>query len=100
MFDIEREEKDKLGETIKLVLYPDTNDNWRIQAVPLNEFSYSNRLPLPEEWRGLRDEELSAKSGIEKCVFVHASGFIGGNQTYEGALAMARRTLQMAGLIQ
>ena len=46
------------------------------------------------EWRGVRDEELSKLSGIPGCIFVHASGFIGGNETYEGALEMARRTLQ------
>ncbi len=28
------------------------------------------------------------------CVFVHASGFIGGNATREGVLAMARRALK------
>lgn len=52
------------------------------------------RLSLLEEWRGVRDEELSSKSGIPGCVFVHASGFIGGNETYKGALEMARRTLK------
>ena len=49
------------------------------------------RLSLPEEWRGLRDEELSVKSGIPNCIFVHATGFIGGNKTKEGALQMAKR---------
>ena len=53
------------------------------------------RRSLPECWRGLRDEVLSQKSGIDGCVFVHASGFIGGNRTYEGALLMARHALQM-----
>ena len=52
------------------------------------------RLSLLEEWRGIRDDELSTLSGIPGCIFVHASGFIGGNQTYEGVLEMARRTLQ------
>lgn len=33
-------------------------------------------------------------SGIKGCIFVHASGFIGGNETREGALEMARKTLQ------
>ena len=28
------------------------------------------------------------------CVFVHASGFIGGNATREGVLEMARRALK------
>lgn len=54
------------------------------------------RLSLPEEWRGVRDEALSELSGIKGCIFVHAGGFIGGNKTQEGALEMARRTLQAA----
>lgn len=54
------------------------------------------RLSLLEEWRGIRDEALSKLSGIEGCVFVHAGGFIGGNKSQEGALEMARRTLQAA----
>ncbi|KAJ8358948.1 hypothetical protein SKAU_G00154730 [Synaphobranchus kaupii] len=53
-------------------------------------------LSLLEEWRGVRDEALSTLSGIPGCVFVHASGFIGGNRTQQGALEMARRTLQAA----
>ena len=52
------------------------------------------RLSLLEEWRGVRDEQLSSLSGIKGCIFVHASGFIGGNETREGALEMARKTLQ------
>lgn len=56
----------------------------------------SSRLPLLEEWRGVRDEALSELSGIKGCIFVHAGGFIGGNKSMEGALEMARRTLQAA----
>lgn len=56
-----------------------------------------HRLPLPEAWRGLRDEALSELAGIPGCVFVHASGFIGGNRTREGALEMARRALELGG---
>ena len=57
--------------------------------------SFNNRLSLPKEWQGLRDEELSAKSGIPGCIFIHASGFIGGNATYDGVLTMARRALEI-----
>lgn len=32
---------------------------------------------------------MSRVSGIDGCIFVHASGFIGGANSYEGALAMA-----------
>ncbi|TFK57282.1 metal-dependent protein hydrolase [Heliocybe sulcata] len=78
------------------VVYPDeTAGNWRIQAVPVSPESFESRKALPEPWRGFRDDELSKVSGIEGGIFVHASGFIGGNQTREGALALARKALQM-----
>lgn len=43
----------------------------------------------------MRDDELTQLSGIPGCVFVHASGFIGGNKTYDGALEMAQKSLQL-----
>ena len=66
-----------------------------MQAVGLPG-SFESRKALPAEWRGLRDEKLSEVSGIQGCVFVHASGFIGGNQSYDGAVAMAKKALTMA----
>lgn len=90
-------EKELQVETpIKFVLYPDQNGQWRIQCVPAGLNTFQNRLSLLEEWRGVRDEALSELSGIKECIFVHASGFIGGNKTQDGALEMARRTLQAA----
>lgn len=56
---------------------------------------FENRKALPEQWRGLRDEELSKAAEIPGCVFVHMSGFIGGNLSYEGALSMARTALTL-----
>lgn len=58
--------------------------------------NFGSRKPLPVSWRGLEGDELSAVAGIPGCVFVHMSGFIGGNKTYEGALAMARASLHSA----
>ncbi|MBW0486894.1 hypothetical protein O181_026609 [Austropuccinia psidii MF-1] len=53
------------------VLYPDESQKWRIQAIP--------KIP----------------GGFEsRCIFVHASGFIGGNETFEGAVKMVQRALQ------
>lgn len=57
---------------------------------------FFHRLSLLVEWRGMRDEALSKISGIPGCIFVHASGFIGGNNTMDGALEMARKTLKQA----
>ncbi|CAH1268595.1 C12orf10 [Branchiostoma lanceolatum] len=93
LFDLEKDMK--VDPSIKYVLYADQGGNWRVQCVPVATQSFESRLALPEEWRGVRDEELSKLSGIPGCVFVHASGFIGGNKTREGALLMAQRALQM-----
>lgn len=80
---------------IKYVLYPDSGKKWRVQCVPVTPGSFVSRKPLPEVWRGIRNEALSELSGIPGCVFVHAGGFIGGNETYEGALKMASTALTM-----
>jgi len=91
LFDLEEEQE--LGEVILYALFGDTNGSWRVQCVSKKGGSFENRLSLPEQWRGLRDEELSKASGVPGCVFVHMSGFIGGNLNKEGALKMARIAL-------
>ncbi|EDO41185.1 predicted protein [Nematostella vectensis] len=76
-------------------LNPKWNDkNMDEECVSVRPQSFENRLGLLEEWRGIRDDALSKLSGIQGCIFVHATGFIGGNQTRKGALEMARKTLQ------
>nr|CAB3447543.1 unnamed protein product [Digitaria exilis] len=70
------------------------SQSWRVQAVAVAPDRFESRKALPEKWRGMRDDELSAETGIPGCVFVHMSGFIGGNKTYEGALEMARVALK------
>ncbi|KAE8393923.1 metal-dependent protein hydrolase [Aspergillus alliaceus] len=90
------------------VLYPESateGSKWRVQCVSVNESSFVSRNPLPESWRGVRDADLDGvmtaeaeKTGKPKipegAVFVHASGFIGGHKTKEGAYAMAVRALE------
>lgn len=71
----------------------DRSENWRIQAVSVSPERFESRKALPLSWRGLEKEKLSEESSIPGCVFVHMSGFIGANRTYEGALAMARASL-------
>ncbi|XP_050408759.1 MYG1 exonuclease isoform X1 [Patella vulgata] len=89
------EEELNIDPLIKYVLFADLSGQWRIQCVPLRLGTFDNRLTLPEEWLGLRGEELSEKTSIPGCVFVHANGFIGGANSYEGVLEMARKSLQL-----
>ncbi|KAK8944566.1 hypothetical protein KSP39_PZI008314 [Platanthera zijinensis] len=90
----ELEEELKIEPPIKYVLYQDDRSkSWRVQAVAVSPDKFESRRALPLPWRGLRDEELSTENKIPGCIFVHMSGFIGGNHTYEGALAMAKAAL-------
>ncbi|XP_075485504.1 uncharacterized protein LOC142525197 isoform X2 [Primulina tabacum] len=92
----ELEEEEKIDPSLKYVLYQDDRSkHWRVQAVAIAPDRFESRKALPVQWRGLRDDELSKESEIPGCVFVHMSGFIGGNQTYEGALAMAKSALKL-----
>ena len=92
----ELEKQHKLDKLVKFVLYTDQGGMWRVQAVTVEGTLFENRLGLPEEWRGVRDEDLEKLTNIKGCRFVHAAGFIGGNTFYEGALEMARVALQQS----
>ena len=94
MFELE-EENNLSGESssIVYVIYTDQSGMWRIQCVPQDPKSFENRLSLPEAWRGVRDSALDEVTKIPGCTFVHAGGFIGGNKTREGVLAMAEAAL-------
>ncbi|XP_031574301.1 UPF0160 protein MYG1, mitochondrial-like [Actinia tenebrosa] len=94
LFELEKHLEVK--KPIKFVIYPDNSEKWRVQCVPVRSQSFENRLSLLEEWRGIRDDELSKLSGIPGCVFVHANGFIGGNDTREGVLEMIRKTSEQS----
>jgi uncharacterized UPF0160 family protein len=87
LYDLEKEHS--IDTLIKFVLYTDQSGMWRIQAVTVEGQSFVNRLSLPEEWRGVRDQDLEALTKIPGSRFVHAAGFIGGNSTFEGAKQMA-----------
>lgn len=108
LYTSENESGGKEEDKVYYVLYPENateEAKWRVQCVPVSEGSFESRKPLPESWRGVRDQDLDGvmseeakkdgKEGIpEGAVFVHASGFIGGHKSKEGAFAMASRALE------
>lgn len=93
--EAEASQNNNQANMIKYVLYPRKDGCWSVQAVSVTEQSFKSRKPLPSNWRGLRDEELSSVVGIPDCVFVHSTGFIGVHKNYQGALSMARKALKM-----
>ena len=56
--------------------------------------SFKSRRPLPEPWRGLRDQELSKVSGISSGIFVHRSGFLGVWETEEAIMQVINLVLE------
>ncbi|KAK6457888.1 metal-dependent protein hydrolase [Scheffersomyces xylosifermentans] len=78
---------------IKFVLFKDSSEKWRVSTVSVTASSFEFRLGLPEELRGLRDDELSKKSGVDGCIFIHAAGFIGGANSKDAVLQLARLSL-------
>lgn len=90
LYDIERE-NEAVGQ-ILYVLFADSNTAYRVMCVSEEDASFTNRKSLL--WKGLRDDELSAASGIPGGIFVHVTGFIGGNKTFDGAMAMAVKSLE------
>ena len=105
--DIQEEELVSIGEKRKeqsqnevlFGIFADSSGQFRVRAMPKERGSFENKLSFPEHIRGLRDKELSDKSGIPDMVFVHHSGFIAGTQTEEAAIALVELTLASGGLL-
>lgn len=91
LYSIEKEHNAQ--DQIKFVLFSDSLAKWRISTVSVTSTSFEFRLGMPEPWRGLRDDALSEKTGVPGCVFVHAAGFIGGANTKDAVLELARLSL-------
>lgn len=94
LFEVEEAHNTSPAQQILFCVYHESTENTvRVQAVNTGPGAFTLRKGLNESWRGLRGEELSAKSNIPNCIFVHNAGFVGGNKNYEGALAMAVQSL-------
>ena len=102
LYDLEKE-RGVEGKVKFVVSYNEKDDSWfvclarltrrRVRAINVSPQSFAVRQKLLPACLGMRDEELSKASGIDGCVFVHISGFMGINKTKEGALKMAFASL-------
>lgn len=78
---------------VLLTVSPASNGNWMVDTVPPEPGSFAQKLPLPEAWAGLQNDELATISGVPDAVFVHLRRFVGAAKSRDGALAMAKATL-------
>ncbi|WP_338333550.1 MYG1 family protein [Acetobacter sp. LMG 32666] len=77
------------------VVSPTGSGQWNVKAVPPERGAFGQRISLPEAWGGLNGQDLAAASGVADAVFAHPARFICGAGSREGALAMARRALEV-----
>jgi uncharacterized UPF0160 family protein len=78
------------------VIMPSGN-HWKLRGIPPSyEDRMKVRLPQPQEWAGLLDEELKKVSGIPGAVFCHKGRFISVWETREDALKALEYTLKHA----
>lgn len=82
--------EDKKARDIQFVVFPSNRGGYNWQCVPDSLGSFGQRKTVPTEWKGLRDLELQEVTGVKTASFCHPAGFIGGAETLEDALALAR----------
>ena len=76
------------------VIFPSNRGGYNVQAIPDAIGSFGNRKPLPEAWRGVPANDLPAVCGVADANFCHKGGFIGGADSLEGAMEMARKAIE------
>lgn len=92
LFQLEKEMN--IAPSIKYAVF-EADDSYRVQCMPVALGSFVCRIFLPEAWGGLRNDALVEVCEIEGAMFVHSVRFIGGHKTKNGALAMARKALEI-----
>lgn len=82
-----------------LFLIMPSSGHWKLRGIPPDlEHRMQVRLPLPEQWAGLLDEDLKKVSGIKGAVFCHKGRFTSVWETKEDAIAALKAVLKMHGI--
>ena len=81
-------------EPIYAVMFRPTHHAWQVASVTENPNTMISRKPLPEAWRGKKDEELQKITGVKEAFFCHRAGFMAMSRNKEGALELARKALE------
>ena len=84
----------KKAEEVQFVVFPSNRGGYNWQCVPDALGSFGQRKPVPTEWRGLRGKDLQELTGVQTASFCHPAGFIGGADTLEDALALAKSAVE------
>jgi uncharacterized UPF0160 family protein len=84
---------DKLPDLLYLIS-PRPSGTWGVLAVSEEPGSFTPRRKFPETWRAKSPEELVKLTGVSDVTFCHANGFYAVAASQDGAVALARKSLQ------
>ena len=87
-------EKRPYSTVLYCVSFDAVREQWTATALNVRPGSFECRVPFPEPWRGLRDDELSKVAKIDCCKFCHLSGFLACNTSREGILKMITTSME------
>lgn len=77
------------------VIFPSNSDNsYRIYAVPKEKGKYPTKKPFPESWRGKTNEELQKATGNSGAMFCHNVGFTMAVDNLENSIILAKKSLE------
>lgn len=79
---------------VLFVVFPSNRGGYNWQCVPDSLGSFGQKKPVPNEWKGLHDLELQKVTGVATASFCHPAGFIGGAETLEDAIALAKLAVE------
>lgn len=79
-----------------LVIHKGSHDNhWSIKAMREGDKTFKTRINFPSSWGGLHGQELARISGVDDAVFCHRGLFIAVTDSKEGAIALAKKALEI-----
>ena len=75
----------------EFVIFPNLQQRWQVVAIPPQKNSFAQKKSLPQEWSGLRDEELCTIVGLPGCIFCHKNLFIAIFDSLETSLSALKK---------
>lgn len=82
------------ADDILFVVFPSTRGGYNWQCVPDTLGGFGQRKPVPTEWKGLHDLDYQKVTGVKTAIFCHPAGFIGGAETLEDAISIAKLAVE------
>jgi uncharacterized UPF0160 family protein len=77
---------------VLFAIYP-AHGNWNCSAAKISEESFENKKSFPEDWAGLRNDELAKATGVPDAIFCHTGLFVCVAGSLEGVSELARQAI-------